>query len=81
MKELSIVGILVDERKAVAPKVQEVLTKHGESIMTRVGTHDVSEANFGLITLHVLTEKNGLTELSEELSALDGVTVKSITMK
>lgn len=81
MDNLSIMGIVVDERKQVAPKVQEVLTTYGESIIARFGTHDPSEANFGLITLHVLTSENKLNELSEELSVLDGVNVKTMRIK
>jgi len=81
MKTLSIVGIIIDERKQVAPKVQEILTKHGESIIARFGTHDPGEVNFGLITLHVLTSEDKLNELSEELSILDGVKVSTMRMK
>lgn len=81
MDTLSIMGILVDERKQIAPKVQEVLTKHGEIIISRFGIHDPGEANLGLITLHVLASKNKLNELSEELSILDGVKVKTMKIK
>ncbi len=81
MKQLSIVGISVDERKAIAPKIQEILTKHGESIIMRVGTHDPSEENFGLITLHVLSEKEKLEDLSHDLSSLDGVNVNVMNVR
>jgi hypothetical protein len=81
MKNLSILGILVDERKSTAPKVQEVLTKHGEIITARFGIHDPGEVQNGLITLNVLSTDEELEKLSDELSLLDGVQVKSVTMK
>lgn len=80
MEQLSIVGIKVNKRKEVAPKVQEVLTKHGENIITRFGSHDPGEKQSGLITLHVLATKDKLEEIASELSAIDGVTVKTMTM-
>ena len=81
MDKLSIVAIRVDNRTHVAPKVQGVLTKYGESIISRFGSHDPGEKDFGLITLHVLSSEDALNELSEELSALDGVEVKTIKMR
>ena len=37
-KAISVVGILVDERGEIAPQVQQVLTRHGQSILMRSGT-------------------------------------------
>lgn len=81
MKTLSIIGIRVDNRTHIAPKVQEVLTKHGEIIISRFGSHDPGEKDFGLITLHVLSSEDALDEISEELAALDGVEAKYIKMR
>lgn len=81
MKNLSIVGILVDNRKHVAPSVQDVLTKNGEIIIGRFGVHDPEEEQNGLITLHVLSSKEELEDLCRELLIIDGVTVKSMMMK
>ncbi|MCX7920421.1 MAG: hypothetical protein N3B21_00135 [Clostridia bacterium] len=81
MESLSIMGILVDKRTQSAPKVQEVLTKHGDSILSRVGIHDPGEEQHGLITLNVRDKKDRIESLAKELESLEGVMVKTITMK
>ena len=81
MNKLSIMGVLISEREQIAPKVQEVFTKYGEHIITRFGTHDPSEIQNGLITLHIMSTEEELRKFSNELEVLDGVTVKSIIMK
>ncbi|AAK79295.1 hypothetical protein BJV85_002669 [Clostridium acetobutylicum] len=81
MDKLSIVGILVDERTKSASKVQEVLTKYGDSIISRFGTHDPGEKEHGLITLNFRGENERLTSLMHDLEKLDVVKVKSINMK
>lgn len=81
MSNLSIMGILVDRRTKSAPKVQEVLTKYGDSILSRTGIHDPGEKEHGLITLNLRDEEEQLEALAQELESLDGVTVRSINMK
>jgi putative iron-only hydrogenase system regulator len=81
MKKLSVMGILVDKRTKSAPRVQEILTKYGDSILSRVGIHDPGEEEHGLITLNVRDKSEVLSSLSEELKSLEGVQVKMITMK
>ncbi|RCX12736.1 hypothetical protein DFR58_12035 [Anaerobacterium chartisolvens] len=81
MKSLNIMGVLVDKRTQSAPRVQEILTKYGDSIMTRVGTHDPGEKQHGLITLNILDRSDKILALAEELGALEGVQVKTINMK
>lgn len=81
MKTLSIMGILVDKREKSAPKVQEVLTKYGDSILCRVGVHDPGEEQHGLITLNVRDKSERIQELMGELQNLDGVSVKTIEIK
>lgn len=81
MKSLSIMGILVDKRTKAAPRVQEILTAFGDSILSRVGIHDPGEEQHGLITLNVRDDTKKIETLANELSALDGVDVKIMTMK
>lgn len=81
MKNLCIMGILVDKRTQSAPKVQEILTKHGDSILSRVGIHDPGEEQHGLITLNVRDKRERIDTLAEELQGLEGVSVKTVTMK
>lgn len=80
MSSLSIMGIQVDKRTKSAPIVQEVLTKYGDSIVSRVGMHDPGEKEHGLITLHLRDKEERIEALAKELKKLDGVTVKSVYM-
>jgi hypothetical protein len=81
MDNLYVMGILVDKRTKAAPRVQEVLTQYGGSIVSRFGTHDPDEVENGLITLHVKSQEDSLKALSQQLESLDGVVVKSVQMK
>lgn len=81
MKSLSLIGILVDKRTKSAPQLQEVLTKYGDSVLSRVGIHDPNEEDQGIITLTVRDEEDKLEQLRFELSNIDGVLVKSLRLK
>jgi len=74
-------GILVDTRKKSAPKVQEILTQYGDSILSRFGVHDPGEEEHGLITLSVRDKEERLDTMLLELEHLDGVTAKLVQMK
>lgn len=80
----NIILIKVEPRDEVAPKVQDVLTKYGCIIKTRIGLHDVCECNKeneGLIVLHISTkDENKCDELVNELSQLKGIKVKYIEL-
>ncbi|KNY24881.1 hypothetical protein [Pseudobacteroides cellulosolvens] len=78
---LTIMGILVDRRTESAPKVQEILTKFGDSILSRVGIHDPGEEDHGLITLNIRDREEKIESLSKELESLKGVNVKTVNMK
>jgi len=81
MKNLCIMGIMVDKRTQSAPKVQDVLTTFGDSIISRFGIHDPGEEQHGLITLNVRDEKEKIQSLEKQLEGLEGVQVKTIVMK
>lgn len=71
----------MDKRTKSAPLVQEILTKYGDSILSRVGIHDPGEEEHGLITLNVRDKSDRILSLTQALESLDGVQVKTITMK
>ncbi|WHH57530.1 hypothetical protein [Petroclostridium sp. X23] len=80
-RNLGIVGIMVDKRTDAAPRVQEVLTKFGDSIVGRFGIHDPGEEQHGLITLNVRDKEDKIHQLMGELTSIEGVDVKSMEMK
>ena len=78
-----VIGIRMDNRVNNALNFQEVLTKNGCKIKTRLGLHEVSEnacANDGLIVLQPYGEKEDVEQLVKELNGLEGVTAKFIDL-
>lgn len=78
-----IMGIQLGNRVNEAVKVQELLTKNGCIIKTRLGLHESSDAHCstsGLILLEFLPDKDKEIEMmKKELSALESVMVKQMT--
>ncbi|MGE4483695.1 MAG: hypothetical protein AB7C97_01135 [Oscillospiraceae bacterium] len=77
----SIMAVKISSRNSKAPRVQEVLTKHGCIIITRVGFHETSEAQCatdGFVILQLHGQENEIKALYDELKELDGVTPKMI---
>jgi len=72
MNKHIIVGVHIVDREAHAPKVQEILTKYGMVIKTRLGLHDdVCPAN-GLILLEMADTQETRAAI-EEIGAIAGV--------
>ncbi|PKM60770.1 MAG: hypothetical protein CVU99_06475 [Firmicutes bacterium HGW-Firmicutes-4] len=77
-----IMGIQVGNRESEALKVQELLTKNGCIIKTRLGLHESSEelcSITGLIILEFLPDKDDeIAVMEKELAALDTIVVKKM---
>ncbi|KNZ40942.1 hypothetical protein [Acetobacterium bakii] len=77
-----IMGIQVGNREQEALKVQELLTKNGCIIKTRLGLHESSDAQCdtsGLIILEFLSGKDAeIQAMEKELAGLESVTVKQM---
>lgn len=77
----SIMAIKINGRTANAPLVQEILTKYGCQIKTRVGFHEVSEDQCsmdGILILQLFGDEYKVQGLYEELVEMDGVSAKFI---
>lgn len=64
----AIIGISVDNRKEEAQKLQDILTRYGCYIKTRIGLHDMGEykcLNYGIVLIEVVDRIN---EIFDELS-------------
>ena len=77
-----IMGVQLQERIEKAVKVQELLSKYGCHITTRVGLHS-SPANTcsprGLILLEFVDDADeAAAELEQELAEIDAVLVKKM---
>lgn len=78
-----IMAVKINDRPDHAPDVQEILTKYGCNIKTRVGFHEVSEDQCsmdGLIMLQLFGQKQDIQALYDELDNVKGVKVKFLDM-
>ena len=67
-----IVGVHIVDREAHAPKVQEVFTKYGAQITTRLGLHDSINSSNGLILLE-MADTTETCRMIEEVGSIVGV--------
>jgi hypothetical protein len=81
MKEIRVLGVHVQNRIAEASEVQNVLTKFGANIKTRLGIHDIHGGDHadGLLLLELCGEIKEWDELENSLSSLSGVKVAKMS--
>jgi len=77
---LGFVGIIIENRKENASKVNEILSNHSELISARMGL-PYKEKNCSVITLIVNTTTDKMGALTGKLGKLSGVSVKSALIK
>jgi len=75
-----ILGIQIKDRIDEADKLQDVLTKYGCSIRTRLGLHETGSvcSPMGIIVLELAGDTSEWTKLESALSAISGIAVKSM---
>ncbi|HLO90186.1 MAG: hypothetical protein ACM3ME_04220 [Chloroflexota bacterium] len=81
MTKIRILGIKVNNKAQSAHKVQNVLTRYGCSIKTRLGLNDPDDndyGNEGLILLELTGESSEWTKLENDLLSLEGVEVSKM---
>ena len=76
MEKLTIVGLRLDHRQDIAPEVQEILTRHGDRILCRMGLPDPGKQDgiYPYMRLHPGIEEFGRTQ------AIQGVKVSYMTI-
>ena len=82
--QIRLMGVLIKERQHVAIQVQDILTKYGCSIKTRLGMHEATDeqcAPHGLIILELTGEKSDMEKLEQELNDIKSVEAKNITFE
>lgn len=77
----TIMGIEIEKREEEAMQVQNLLTKHGAIIKTRLGLHSTagSEETHGLILLDLIPNEDEIGALKKELEGYKGVAVQLMT--
>lgn len=76
-KRIGIIGVIVGNRLASAPGVNQLLTEFGEIIVGRMGM-PYKEKGFSVIGLIIEATTDELGALTGRLGMLDGVRVKSL---
>jgi hypothetical protein len=80
--QIRLMGVLIKERQHVATQVQDILTKYGCSIKTRLGMHEATDdrcAPHGFIILELTGDKSEMDKLEVELNEVNSVEAKNIT--
>ena len=79
MSDNYIIGVRVDNRTVNAVKFQEVLTKEGCFIKTRLGLHEANEdlcATGGIVILQPFGKKEVIENMVKELNEVEGIKAK-----
>lgn len=79
-----ILGVHVTDRIENARVVQDILTKYGCNIQTRIGLHEVDQnycAPNGLIVLELFGDESVCDELRDTLKAVKGVEVQQMVFE
>ncbi len=84
MEEKRILGVLITDRQKEAGNVQNVLTRYGSAIKTRLGLHEVSDTALskeGLILLELTGDMDQQDKLQQELEQIKGTQTKVMSFK
>jgi len=79
-KRLGFVGIIIEDRKTMAEKVNSILSEYGELILARTGM-PYKQKNCSVITLIIDAATDQIGALTGKLGKLEGVSVKSALSK
>jgi putative iron-only hydrogenase system regulator len=75
-KRIGFVGIIVEDRQAAAPRVNEILSAHADAIVARTGL-PYRDRTCSVITLIVDATTDEVGRLTGLLGQVPGVAVKS----
>lgn len=76
----NVMTVLTNRRIENVPEMQNILTKSGCIIKTRLGIHDAGEdfcSNEGLIILQLIGSDKEILELEENLNKIPGVKARN----
>ncbi len=76
-KRLGVIGIVVSDREQAAPKVNEILSRHAEAVIGRIGL-PYKDRGVSVISLIVEATTDELGAMTGRLGMLSGVQVKSL---
>ena len=78
----TIIGIKLTNRVELSNDFQNIISKYGCAIKTRIGLHSTCSsvcANWGIVLLEII-DTNVKNPLMQEISKLEGVKVQSMSL-
>jgi|WetSurMetagenome_2_1015567.scaffolds.fasta_scaffold314548_1 putative iron-only hydrogenase system regulator len=78
-KRVGFIGIIIENRKESAAKVNDVLSSFGDSIVVRTGVRDVRGHSVIMVVVDATTDQIGA--MTGKLGMLPGVSAKSAVSK
>jgi hypothetical protein len=81
MEQLTILGIMVQQKAQLALKLQDIFSKYGCCIKTRLGLNELEipgTGSAGLIILELMGDKDECLRLENEIMKLEGVNVQKM---
>ena len=84
MAQRIFLGVQITNRLENVQDVQEVLTKYGCNIKTRLGLHQVTESHCsttGLLILEMYGDEASIFQMESKLQNIKGLTVKKMVFE
>lgn len=78
----TIIGIKLTNRIELSNDFQNIISKYGCAIKTRIGLHSTCSsvcANWGIVLLEII-DANIKNQLMQEVSKLEGIRVESMSL-
>ena len=72
MQSLGIIGIVVENRADKADNVQNIITRYGDSIISRMGVPSPDRYQ-GIITIAIEADRARVSQFISDLESVDGV--------
>ena len=84
MVKTTILGVLLRKRTMTATTFQDILSRHGCNIKTRIGIHTATDnvcSPDGVILLDVVGEDADIESLEKDLRNIDGAEVQKMVFE
>lgn len=84
MGKTTVLGILLRKRTITATAFQEILSRHGCNIKTRIGLHTASDnicSPDGVILLDVIGDDADINKLEQDLRNVDGADIQKMVFE
>jgi hypothetical protein len=82
MADTTILGVLLRKRTQTSESFQEIISRHGCIIKTRIGIHNVSNnvcSQDGVILLDVIGDNAAISALEKDIMAIDGAEIQKMS--